>query len=852
MKNIIINKSLRYLLLLSFFSVSLFLFGQEKSFAVKNDTLKAEDVGFFSIPQIDFEIEKINNYLNKTSKEIEELNIQLNADTSYKLLLSKTKMEAEDFKSYDLEDLSKFFLQNSHRIWSGYKVRLVKIQDKSYDLLIGSEKRNKNLEKQEKTWEKTYENSRNHKIPDIQVKKIRDIQKRINQQHNDNYKISLRVINYETKISDRLNFVVSMLETIESLQNKYRSELFKATNVPIWKIVLFDSTQRTLSESLSLAWYDNTKYLVGNYHAYISTVNRFVLLSIILLVLYYLLMRGYFKKFGDVRKSKVGDLKYIVFQSPITSAISVILFFFYIVFDNIPLALSGTIVLILLLMVYIAMRSFLSKYGKVIFKKFFFLFLLNTLEIVIWYFGDFSRVYLLLESAIGIWFVYPYVTTLFSKTIMPNLRFRTSINLLRYPLFVFFVIAFFANIAGFLNLTVFMQKVSIHITIIITLIIGIYYIITSSIQLLADLISRMEHIRFNVYLPLFKKRITQFFQIYMTYFFFNVFLKLFEYKVTFYKALDEFLFDTREIGSIELRLGDIGIFILIILFIIGINTFVKIIFDEENYRKYESIRGLPAAISMTLRIIFVTAGLFFAFSAAGFDMQNLSIILGALGVGIGFGLQNVVNDYISGLILIYERPVQQGDTVEVDNLFGEVVSIGIRSSNVRTFDGAEVIIPNANMTNNKLINWTLSDKHRRLDIKIGVSYGSDPNQVIGILRDVAEQHPQVVNMPPPTVLFDEFGDSSINFRLLCWVLFTDGIQTKSDIGVAVFEAFANAGVEIPFPQVDLHVKNIPNEMSKEEQDLSGETEKNESQKTEEGLKEGFGESEGEERNTEES
>ena len=233
-------------------------------------------------------------------------------------------------------------------------------------------------------------------------------------------------------------------------------------------------------------------------------------------------------------------------------------------------------------------------------------------------------------------------------------------------------------------------------------------------------------------------------------------------------------------------------------------------------------------------------------------MNSLSIILGALGVGIGFGLQNVVNNYISGLILIYERPIQQGDTVEVDNLFGEVVNIGIRSSNVRTFDGAEVIIPNANMTNNKLINWTLSDKHRRLDIRIGVSYGSDPNQVIDILTEVANQHPLVVNMPPPNVLFDEFGDSSLNFRLLCWVLFTDGIQTKSEIGVSVFEAFAKAGIEIPFPQIDLHVKDIPSKIATEKQKQKQKTKAKETPDIKEGLKEGLGESEGEDSNDEEN
>ncbi len=185
------------------------------------------------------------------------------------------------------------------------------------------------------------------------------------------------------------------------------------------------------------------------------------------------------------------------------------------------------------------------------------------------------------------------------------------------------------------------------------------------------------------------------------------------------------------------------------------------------------------------------------------------MILGALSVGIGFGLQNVVNNYISGLILIYERPVQKGDIVEVNNLLGELVDIGIRRSNVRTFDGAEVIIPNSNLTSNDLINWTLSDKHKRLEIKVGVSYGSDPNLVLSILRKVAETNSMIVKIPAPLVLFDEFGSSSLNFRLLCWVLYDNGLSAKSNIGVEIFNAFAEKGIEIPFPQIDLHVKDSP-------------------------------------------
>jgi small-conductance mechanosensitive channel len=154
-----------------------------------------------------------------------------------------------------------------------------------------------------------------------------------------------------------------------------------------------------------------------------------------------------------------------------------------------------------------------------------------------------------------------------------------------------------------------------------------------------------------------------------------------------------------------------------------------------------------------------------------------------------------------------------GDTIEINSLLGEVKSIGIRSSNVRTYEGAEVIVPNSVLVSDQLINWTLSDDKRRIEVVVGVKYGTDPGTVIQILKQVADAHPLVAKDPEPRVLFTEFADSSLNFRLLCWVLFENGIQTKSDLSVAVDHAFKENGIEIPFPQLDLHV--IDNSEEKE-------------------------------------
>ena len=205
-------------------------------------------------------------------------------------------------------------------------------------------------------------------------------------------------------------------------------------------------------------------------------------------------------------------------------------------------------------------------------------------------------------------------------------------------------------------------------------------------------------------------------------------------------------------------------------------------------------------------------GLLTAGSALGLEAGQLAIVFGALSVGIGFGLQNVVSNFVSGLILIFEQPVKVGDKVEITSLAltGEVRRIGIRASVVRTFDGAEVIVPNSNLISSEVVNWTLSDQKRRVRVEVGVAYGTDPHRVIEVLKHVAAAHPEVLKYPEPSVIFLEFAQSSLNFRLLFWTAtFDDFFRVRSEVYVAVNDALKSEGITIPFPQRDLHVKQLP-------------------------------------------
>ena len=203
-------------------------------------------------------------------------------------------------------------------------------------------------------------------------------------------------------------------------------------------------------------------------------------------------------------------------------------------------------------------------------------------------------------------------------------------------------------------------------------------------------------------------------------------------------------------------------------------------------------------------------GFLIAFSAAGMDFQNIALLAGAFGIGIGFGLQGIVNNFLSGLILIFERPIQVGDTIEFQAnsgpMMAQVKRIGIRSSIVRSFDGAEVIMPNANLIANDVTNWTKSDQLRRIEVTVGVAYGTDPEQVLAILHEVADNHPDVLKRPEPMALFIGFGDSALEFSLRAWTSdFDKYLILRSEITTAVHGALSRAEITIPFPQRDVHI-----------------------------------------------
>jgi small-conductance mechanosensitive channel len=280
-----------------------------------------------------------------------------------------------------------------------------------------------------------------------------------------------------------------------------------------------------------------------------------------------------------------------------------------------------------------------------------------------------------------------------------------------------------------------------------------------------------------------------------------------------FQARDPLLDALGRIGASEFSIGgltiDVGGLFGGIVLIAATWLFARLLrffLREEVVPRLRLRRGSAQSMVSLANYVVWGLGITMAASAAGLTGTQLAVVVGALSVGIGFGLQTIVNNFVSGLILIFERPIKVGDTVQTPSFYGRVERIGIRASVIRSFEGAEIIVPNGDLISREVTNWTGTDELRRAEVIVGVEYGTDPERVIEVLLRVAREQPKALADPEPQAQMIRFGESSLDFRLRCWTPIADSIDLSSELHVAINRELQAAGITIPFPQRDLHIK----------------------------------------------
>ena len=247
--------------------------------------------------------------------------------------------------------------------------------------------------------------------------------------------------------------------------------------------------------------------------------------------------------------------------------------------------------------------------------------------------------------------------------------------------------------------------------------------------------------------------------------------------------------------------------LMIVVFYIGSKLLNRIIL-RRVLNRFITDKGIQFTMMRIVHYLIMITGVVVAFQFVGVDLAGLTVIFGLLSVGIGFGLQNITSNFISGLILLFERPIKVGDRVTVGDIEGDVTSINMRATTIQSLDNISIIVPNSEFISSTVTNWSYGDPKIRLRIEVGVSYSSDLDTVIKALTEVAREHPEVLKTPEPIVLLSGFGDSSWNMLLVVWLEHPKRYYlTRSEINCTIVNKFREYGIEIPFPQRDLHVRS---------------------------------------------
>lgn len=259
----------------------------------------------------------------------------------------------------------------------------------------------------------------------------------------------------------------------------------------------------------------------------------------------------------------------------------------------------------------------------------------------------------------------------------------------------------------------------------------------------------------------------------------------------------------------DFTLGDLLYFVFSVVLIIYVANWIKNLLVNKILSRYQLDIGIRQSIGTIIRYIILIIGFFVIIQTAGINLSSLGLIAGALGVGIGFGLQNVTNNFISGIIILFERPIKVGDRIDVGEIKGDVVRISARATTIITNDNIAVIVPNSDFINSTVINWSHNDRMVRFNFPVRVSHKANPEHVREVLLNVFEQNDGILKNPKPDVLFNSYDEDSLNFILRIWT--SEYINRpnvlKSQLYYDVFKAFKAEKIEIPFPQRDLHLKS---------------------------------------------
>lgn len=797
------------------FLISLFIFptishAQEKDLGIAIDSTLIEQPQAIAVVNIIQNIESVNEEIKSTERILVLDNRIVQIDSLFPEYLEYVKSEKLRSEKFVKSNPNRQKIDNLILKWKADLNHL-----SAWESSINqSVERNARLEEialfSEQTWGLTYENAIAKEAPQELLISVKNTWDNLKTTTNKIVDQNNQLLILESKINKQKRIIKEVIAGLIELKNSDIYALFNLRHAPLWNSSFeiptgYKSSDEQM-ESIKASLTKISKEVIspqGGIYIYLFLVILFVLLI-------KFLNRTFTKYPFNEQDGDLQNAKDIILNHPISCTIFYALVIAKFFFNETPTLFRDILILAGLITSLTLIKPYMYKRFKKILYFIILFFILDSIKTYFWFPSSQYRIYLLLESTLILLITYQFTKPYLETRKMKIGKF--GLLLIRCTPIIYFltIISMASNILGYSNLADITIKIILQSA---TTIIIFYGMMLVTDGLVIGLIQQHFSVKESYNQTkklLLEKNSLKIIRVIAVVFWGLYFLQMIYLLRPLTIWVSDYLSQPHKLGTTSFTIGSILTFLLILVFSYLATRLISYLFDDDSSLKYLKLpKGIPAVISLVLRYLIFAFGIVLALSSLNIDLSKFNLMTGALGLGIGFGLQTVISNFVSGIILVFERPILKGDTVEVNNLIGTVNRIGVRSSSIRTFDGAEVVVPNNNLISNDLINWTLSDNIKRVEIVVGAKYGSDPNEILKVLVEVANNHKDVLKYPKAIALFSEFGDSSLNFQLRFWVPFEIGLDVKSDVFVAVYNKFEELDIEIPFPQQNIYIKEFP-------------------------------------------
>ena len=594
------------------------------------------------------------------------------------------------------------------------------------------------------------------------------------------------------------NLLKTGLDEIENYRLQLSEKTFRREFTNLWEPSRFN---RPLGEIINYA-VAKVKLVLAFY----SINNKGKIFFIVLLILaFFLFLKSLKQKINDKNLSQNGFEGRLILRYPLLSSIMIVLNLFQFIFPAPPFVLSCLIWLISSVCMTLIFRNYIAKYWFRNWMILFLFFVLACADNLVVQASRTERWFMFFLSLAGLL----HGTAALIRGHKNELKEKRVIYFVGFVVFLEFG-AFVANIFGRYNLSKTFLTSGFFSVVIAILFLWTVKLIREGLVIAKEVYKGKEANAMYINFERVGEKVHPLFKALLIAGWLILFGSNFYVFRLITEPLKKFFIEDRTIGSYSFNISSVLIFFLIMALSVITSKIVSFFASDVRIRPGGNER--PAGLGswlLLIRIAIISVGLFLAVAATGAPLDRITIILGALSVGVGLGLQALVNNLVSGLIIAFEKPVNVGDSVEIGGRSGMIKSIGFRSSILSTVDGAEVIIPNGDLLNAHLVNWTLGNRMRRGDLLIGIAFGTDLEKARKILEELMAADKRISRYPPSFVLFQQFNSSSIDVKLFFWSVLIDELGSiKSDLIAAIDRAFKENGIEIPYPQQELHIRNV--------------------------------------------